>query len=157
MCFLTFDSINLLSLLTQAKSMTWYNIGMSEPKSISERRMVENEAIFREINEEVQKGFNKLQRMANDEGQEDLIEVPNTPLEYYCECSDENCRERIKLKLSEHTKIHKNRSAFVLKVGHHVDSIEKVLEKMPGYYIVEKYSDPPESPGTLNVTSVDNS
>jgi 16S rRNA C1402 (ribose-2'-O) methylase RsmI len=130
---------------------------MQKPTPLSERRMVENEAIFRESNEKLQKTFNKLKQIAKEDGQEHLVEELDTALEFYCECSDENCYKRVKLTLSEHTRIHKNRSRFTVIGGHEVDSIEKVIEKKPDYYIVEKYSDPPESPGTLNATSVDNS
>jgi hypothetical protein len=125
--------------------------------SSSNKKMIENEAVFRKQNEKVQKDFDKLKQIAKEDGQDNLAKEPETPLYFYCECSDENCRQRIQLDLAEHTKIHKNRRAFVVKPGHQVGNIERVVEERLDYNIVEKFTMPPESPGKLNPTAVNNS
>jgi hypothetical protein len=128
---------------------------MSE--SLSERRMVENEVVFRRHNENVQQGFDKIKKLAQETSQDFLEPDDDTPLYFYCECSDENCRQRILMKPSEHAKIHKDRYQFVLIPGHETTVIEQVIERTDDYNIVEKFNKPPESVGSLQPTDVDNS
>jgi len=77
-------------------------------------------------------------------------------LRFYCECSDENCRLRIPVKLDEYVKIHQNRARFVVIPGHEVRSLEEVVIKTPDYYVVEKFVEAPEHPEKLNKTDVSN-
>ena len=122
----------------------------------SKRRMAENEVVFREYNERVGKSFDELKRMAKEANQESFIRDDDTPLHFYCECSDENCRERIEMAPSRYKQIHKKRDRFVVIVGHEVKDIEHILEKQDGYSIVEKLIPIPKTVSTLKKTSVDN-
>ncbi len=126
--------------------------------SITERRMVENEVVFRRHNEKVKVGFEKLRKIAEEDGQQHQIAEPNTPLYYLCECSDENCRLRIKMKPSIYDAIHKQRDRFSVIPGHETTKIEKIIEKQAGYTIVEKYITPPgaDVAATLHPTDVEN-
>lgn len=81
----------------------------------------------------------------------------NTVLHFYCECSDENCTQRIQLTLGAYNKLHKDRSTFTIACGHDVPSIEKVIDKQPHYWVVKKFEKPPESVDSLEPTPVDNS
>jgi hypothetical protein len=65
--------------------------------SVSERRMAENEVVFRKYNERVQQGFDAVKKVAKEAGQEHFVVEVDAPLYFYCECSDENCHERIRL------------------------------------------------------------
>lgn len=125
-------------------------------QSISQRRMVENEVVFRERNESVQKGFEELVNIAKEDGQESLINDNDEPLHFYCECADENCRERILLKPSKYKQIHKKRNRFIVIEGHDVKNIEKVVAKKSKYWVVEKFFKPPATASGLNPTAVDN-
>lgn len=118
--------------------------------------MAENEVYFRQQNESVQEGFKSLIKLANEIGQEDLIQETDTPLHFYCECSDENCRERIVIKPSEYTKIHANRNQFVIVPNHEVTNIEKVVAETPEYFVVQKFLDLPEDVDSLNLTPIVN-
>lgn len=125
----------------------------------SERRLAENEAIFRRLNEQVNTGFLETNRLAQEDNQPEFIvslKSDDVPLQFYCECADENCAHRIPMTLAEYRAIHKNRSRFVIAPGHEVTSVEEIIKEAPGYMVVEKRQTPPEDPKTLHPTSVDN-
>jgi len=123
---------------------------------LSIRRMVENEAIFRQQNESIQKSLEELDQLATSDGQP-ITDKDELILHFYCECSDENCRSRIPIKLKEYADIHKQRRCFVLLPGHEVDLLEKITKKTNDYFVVEKLIIPPERPQKLNQTDIDNS
>lgn len=126
-------------------------------KSLSKRRMAENEVVFRNYNEKIQKGFDKLKQLAEEEGHQGLIKENDASLYFYCECSDENCRKRVSLKPSRYNEIHKHRNHFVMIPGHEVKSIERIIEKNSKFLVAEKHETPPPSAEVLNETAVDNS
>jgi hypothetical protein len=127
---------------------------MSEP--VSERRMAENQVVFREHNEKVQKAFDQLNAIAAQEGAKPIHLEGDSPLFFYCECSDENCRERIKVTPNDYNKIHKERDTFVIVCGHNVPKIEDVTATGPEYCVVTKHEVPPQSADLLNPTDVHN-
>jgi hypothetical protein len=118
--------------------------------------MAENQVVFREHNEKVQKSFDELDAIAKDEGAEPISLDADTPLYFYCECSDENCRKRIKVTPSDYNKIHSARNRFVIFCGHEVPKIEDVTSKKVEYCVVTKHEIPPQSADTLNPTDVHN-
>ena len=131
---------------------------MSE--SSSERRLAENEVVFRQLNEQVKKSIDETNQLAADHGQPEYVitQGPKAPaLHFYCECSDENCTKRVKINYTEYNEIHKNRDHFVVALGHEVPEIEHVVRKESGYNVVKKYEAPPETVGALRPTDVDNS
>lgn len=127
---------------------------MIEPISI--RRMVENEVVFRGYNERVKNGFDELKKIAEEDGQSSFITDEDTPLQFYCECADENCRKRISLSPSRYAEIHKQRDHFVIVPGHEVNEIEHTLRQEADYSIVKKHVKPPEFALGLQTTEVDN-
>lgn len=125
-------------------------------ESATARRMAENEVIFRGHNERMQQGFAEVREMGRRTNQEHLIPHDDTQLYFYCECADENCQERIRIKPSVYTRIHANRKRFVIVPGHQVAQVEQVVEKASGFMIVEKLKTPPASAAALNPTGVKN-
>ncbi|HEX8227046.1 MAG TPA: hypothetical protein VF572_04225 [Candidatus Saccharimonadales bacterium] len=123
----------------------------------SKRRMVENEAVFREYNERVRKSYDDAMKLARETGQEYLLRDDDTALHFYCECSDENCRKRIQMAPSLYKKIHVNRRHFVLLCGHETELIERIIRTEDDYCVVEKYHKPPEKARSLSPTGVNNS
>ena len=123
----------------------------------SERRLIENEMIFRRLNEKVSEGVESVaaDNIKNDDL--DLMWDDSTILSFWCECSDEDCNKRISLKLSVYKKIHENRDAFIIKPEHQVKEIEKVIHTEDTYSVVEKNKTIAEPDGKLNKTTVDNS
>ena len=125
--------------------------------SVTERRQIENEMIFRRLNEKVGSGLDALDVKHLQEGNPQLVWDDDTVLHFRCECSDEDCDARIPIKLSVYQKLHKNRDSFIIKLNHQVKSIEKVILKKSDYTVVEKNNSITELGDTLNVTSIDNS
>lgn len=125
--------------------------------SQAERRQIENEMIFRRLNEKVGDDLGALDAMHIEDGHLELIRDKDLLLRYKCECSDENCSVRIPLQLSEYQFIHTNRDTFVVIPDHQVDPIEKVLKKTAEYNIVKKNNSTPEPNDNLNQTAIDNS
>ena len=127
--------------------------------SPSERRLAENEAVFREYNERIIKGFDELKKLAEEDGQQSFlaqVAQDDRPLYFYCECSDENCIKRVLMKPSDYDKIHKDRDTFVMVPGHETSDIERIVKKADSYYVVEKFEEPSVPKNGLNQTEVDN-
>lgn len=124
---------------------------------IAERRQIENEMIFRRINEKVGDDLDALDAKFVEEGDFDLIRDEDIELHFKCECSDENCMVRIPMLLSEYQKIHVDRDTFIVRPDHQVDPIEKVVKVSPEYSVVIKNNSTPEPNDTLKITTIDNS
>jgi len=125
-------------------------------KKLSIRRKVENEVVFRQANERVQIELVELERMAEAEGHTSLPNIDDISLHFYCECSDENCRERIVMKLTMYNEFHTNRKQFLISPGHEALEIEKVVFEDSNYTVVEKFATPPETAVKLHHTNIDN-
>lgn len=125
-------------------------------QSLSERRMAENEVIFRERNEYIQAAFDEIKRLAQEDDQEHMVKQDDLPLFFYCECSDEDCKQRISMRLSVYNKIHKDRDHFVIKPGHETNKIECIILQEDDYNVVEKFITPPPASGGLNETDLNN-
>jgi len=105
------------------------------PESSSDRHLAENEVIFRDANEELRQ-FIKEHNKTDD----DKIKK----LRFLCECSNFTCREHIELSLTKYEKIHRNSSQFIVKPGHEMLSIERIVSREPDYFVVEKFMTPPK-------------
>jgi hypothetical protein len=91
--------------------------------SASLERLARNQALFREVNE-------RIEAIASD----------NTNIEFVCECSDTGCIETIDLRLTDYEQIRANPLRFVIKPGHEIDAVERVIsEDGGGYAVVEKH------------------
>jgi hypothetical protein len=102
--------------------------------SESEERLARNEAIFREINE-------RTRSLQERFGPED----PTTAYEeFLCECGDQLCVERVKLTLREYESVRDEPTQFVVRPGHSVARIERVLRKTDRYAVVVKLGDAAE-------------
>jgi len=123
-------------------------------KKSSERRQIENEAVFRNMNEQVQVGLDELKYQAEQEGE--TIQITDTPLHFYCECSDENCQERVVLKPSTYKNIHSDRKQFIIKPNHEVPDIEEVVDVIDDYLVVRKLLTPTEKTPNLQQTNTNN-
>jgi hypothetical protein len=122
----------------------------------TERRLAENEMVFREYNERIQRGFDELSHLAQQEGKKELVFDDDMPLHFYCECSDENCDKRIEIEPSIYRQIHEKRDRFMAKKGHEVPEIEKVISQKDSYAVIEKLNEPPKWPISLHASDIDN-
>jgi hypothetical protein len=101
-------------------------------KKFSERRLKENEVIFRQVNRGIQEFI-----------EEENARTDKT-IPFYCECSKADCRERIKLTAREYKKLHQKDNQFIILAGHELSKIEKVIERHNGFNVVEKFGPMPD-------------
>ena len=123
---------------------------------LSERRQIENEMIFRRVNEKVGDDLGRLDAMHIEDDNLELMWDDAILLNFKCECSDEDCDKRIPIKLSVYKKIHENRDAFIIKLKHQVKEIEKVILTEDNYSVVEKNNSTSEPSDNLNSTTINN-
>lgn len=124
-------------------------------ESASKRNLAENEVIFRQANEQIFKKLQELDRKVVADGHSlDLMLTEDIPLHFYCECSNDKCRERVEITPSQYQALHKNSSQFVVLPGHQVAKIERVVREESGYLVVEKFLTPPKKARKLNSTDL---
>lgn len=126
------------------------------PISDAERRQIENEMIFRRVNEKVGDDLGALDAQFIEEGNLDLLSDSEVELHFICECSDEKCSARIPMLLSEYQELHEDRNTFIVMPHHQVDPIEKVIKRTPLYNVVKKNNSTGEPSDDLNITSISN-
>jgi hypothetical protein len=97
----------------------------------SERRLKENEVIFQQANRGV------ADFVLEDIGKDDAV------IEFYCECSNIDCRDRIPLQVSDYRKLHKDQRHFIALKGHEMPDIETIVSRHGGFSVVRKYGDIP--------------
>ena len=124
--------------------------------SNAERRQIENEMIFRRINEKIGSDLDALDAMHVEDGHFDLVRDINIQVHFTCECSDENCSVRIPMLLTEYQEIHVDRNTFIVAPDHQVDPIEKVLRTTAQFNVVKKNNSTDEPTDELNITSIFN-
>jgi hypothetical protein len=88
-------------------------------------RLVENEAFFRDVNEQIN-------------GVAKSLDPSEQRYEYLCECSDAGCMERISLSFAEYEHVRASGQRFVLAKGHVRSDIEHVVERESSHVLVEK-------------------
>src|SRR6187402_855771 len=103
-----------------------------------EIKQIENEMLFRRANEKVLSDLDDLDAHHISEGNPQLVRSEDFLLNFKCECSDENCDDRILMKLSNYKKLHVERSTFIIKPHHELKPIEKVIEENETYSVVRK-------------------
>lgn len=124
---------------------------------ISERNQIENEMIFRRINEKIGTDLDLVDAMHVSDKNPHLVRDDLIMLLFKCECSDEDCEIRIPLRLSKYRELHVDRSSFIVKPRHQVESIENVILEEADYSVVRKNHAIDEPGDTLHITTVDNS
>lgn len=122
-------------------------------QSLQEKRWVENELVFRQHNERVVKDLASTQALAEETNQRDFVKgFDNLSLLFYCECAHEDCHERIPLTPKEYADKHQNKSQFMLKPGHNIPQVERIVYDGGHYLIVEKFISPPAKAEKLHPT-----
>jgi len=86
-----------------------------------EDRLAQNEVRFREINESAQP-----QRERHGTGR------------FICECADRSCMVWLDVPTEAYLAIRQNARWFVIAPTHEVPDVESVVERQPGYSVVEK-------------------
>jgi hypothetical protein len=94
---------------------------MSERK----RRIAENEAIFRNVNEQI-RDVTKTLLTHTDE------------IQIVCECGTHSCTDRIPILVTEYERIRDNAILFFVKPGHDFPETETVVSKRERYWVLRK-------------------
>jgi hypothetical protein len=89
-----------------------------------QQRLGANEAVFREINEGIERG--------HWPGEED------SPVGFRCECARLGCNEVIELSARTYEEVRSNPRRFIVLPGHERLEVEVVVERRAGYLVVEK-------------------
>jgi hypothetical protein len=84
-----------------------------------------NEDLFRQINE-------SIEDVASEHGRDDHH------YEFFCECSDPGCSERVSATLEEYRRVREDSRRFIVAKGHVVKEIERVVESANDHAVIEK-------------------
>lgn len=93
--------------------------------SLSEERAGRNEALFREVNENIE----AVSEQYRDE---------STAASFVCECADAGCVDQVQVAFSLYERVRANPRWFLLVEGHESAAVEHVVAHGPGYVVVEK-------------------
>jgi hypothetical protein len=89
------------------------------------RRLAANEAIARQVNEQVEQLGRRWNR-------------PGEPLEILCECSLAECTQRLHVGLDDYLRVREDDTRFMVVDEHIVEEIERRVGKAGDATVVEK-------------------
>ena len=92
-----------------------------------ERRIAENEALFRDLNEEV----GVVAQSFSSGGEERTFD-------FLCECGDVTCAMPVPLTLERYEELRRSPVRFFVVPGHELPDVEVVVESHEAYYVIEK-------------------
>ena len=95
-----------------------------------ERRLGENEVLYREVNEQVRD-------LQHEFGLDDGY------VEFVCECAQLQCNDRIRLTTAEYEHVRSDGRLFALKHGHETPDVETVVEENDRFVVVQKHEGDP--------------
>jgi hypothetical protein len=93
--------------------------------SLWEQRAARNEALFREVNENIA----RLEQRFGGSAPEPT---------FICECSNELCTEHIYVDTETYRQVRAHPRRFIVLRGHVEQTLEGVIDERDGYLIVEK-------------------
>ena len=89
-----------------------------------ERRLAQNEVLFREVNERVEDTAAHLGR--------------NVPQQFYCECANRDYTFRVHLPLSVYESVRSDPKQFVVLPLHYTPEVEELVVEKDDYWVVRK-------------------
>jgi hypothetical protein len=90
------------------------------------RRLAQNEAMFRQANEEVEGAAARMGASLGD------------TFGFFCECSNPTCTRMVEMTLAEYEALRAGATNFAVRPGHVESGVERVVESHPTYWIVRK-------------------
>ncbi len=91
-----------------------------------DEHLAQNEILFRLVNERL--------AAANDGAAHNEVDV-------VCECTSRDCRRMMTIERAEYDWLRQHPLRFVVLPGHEAPAVEDVVERHPGYLIVEKHAE----------------
>jgi hypothetical protein len=93
--------------------------------SLWEQRAARNEALFREVNE-------NIARLEERHG------TTTTEPAYICECANAGCAEQVLIDFETYRRVRAEPRLFFVRPGHEDRQLERIVERHDGYLVVEK-------------------
>lgn len=93
-------------------------------------RRARNEALFREVNERVEEVSSRLS-----------YDAPADVTGFVCECSQEDCTELIEITYAQYEAVRSEPRRFLVRTGHEDLKVDRVVERYPGFLVVEKFGE----------------
>ena len=93
--------------------------------SLWEQRAARNEALFREVNENIAR-------------LEDRHGTTATEPVYVCECANAGCAEQVAIDPETYRRVRAEPRLFFVRPGHEDAQLERVVERHDDFFIVEK-------------------
>lgn len=90
-----------------------------------EERAGRNEALFRELNENIAR-------------LEERLPGDSETLSIICECARVDCAEQIEISVDDYASVRRHPDRFIVALDHREPSVEHLVEETPGYLVVEK-------------------
>jgi hypothetical protein len=87
-----------------------------------------------EENEQALKAHNERHAVLEEEGGVAAAD----PVPFACECDDPDCGRAIAVPLGEYERAARRRDQFLVTPGHEDPTVEEVVERHAGYYVVSK-------------------
>jgi len=92
----------------------------------SARKIGENEALFRALNEQIE----QLNRS--------VAELSDEKMHAICECGSIECAQPIVVPVSRYEEVRSDATLFFVVPGHEIADVESVVEETDGYNVVRK-------------------
>jgi hypothetical protein len=93
-----------------------------------EKRLAQNESIFRSVNERIEEAATSGVRDAH-------------VFEFVCECSNADCNLMLPMTVAEYERVRADPTQFVVAPGHDLPEIETVVVRRGGYQVVKKHGE----------------
>jgi hypothetical protein len=92
-----------------------------------EKRMAQNEALFREVNE-------RIGGIAHQLGS-------GAPYEFLCECANADCSFRLELPLGAYEAVRSDPTQFVVLPQHYTPEVEDLVSESESHWVVRKFGE----------------
>ena len=102
--------------------------------NFEQERRARNEALFREVNERVEEVSSRLSPL---EGESALTG-------FICECSREDCTDLVETTTGQYEAVRSDPRRFLILPGHEDLQVDRVVERHPGFLVVEKFGEASE-------------
>jgi hypothetical protein len=94
-------------------------------------RLIKNQTLMRELNEHV----DAVERAFDASS----ARLSGATTHVFCECARRRCLERIELTQAEYAAVRRDPAAFLVRPGHEITSIERVVKHTSRYLVVVKF------------------
>jgi|tagenome__1003787_1003787.scaffolds.fasta_scaffold20601434_2 hypothetical protein len=95
-----------------------------------EKRLAQNEALYREVNE-------RIQALAN---RPDHAAAP-PEYDYFCECANADCTLQVRVRRDIYEWVRAEPNRFLIAPGHDTPEVEAIVREENGFSVVEKQGD----------------